>query len=100
MIRVELGAARIIVRPGATDMRKQINGLVVLVQEQMDAKLRELNKKLDLYEEQVEWFKNKLYGRGTEHRADSPSPDDEPSAAAGAAADRAGHRPARAGQAV
>ena len=35
MIRLELGAARIFVRPGATDLRKQINGLVLLVQEQM-----------------------------------------------------------------
>ena len=31
MIHLELGAARIFVRPGATDLRKQINGLVVLV---------------------------------------------------------------------
>ena len=35
MIRLELGTARIFVRPGATDMRKQINGLVLEVQEQM-----------------------------------------------------------------
>ena len=35
MIHLELGTARIFVRPGATDMRKQINGLVLLVQEQM-----------------------------------------------------------------
>ena len=35
MIHLELDAARIFVRPGATDMRKQINGLVLLVQEQM-----------------------------------------------------------------
>ena len=35
MIHLELGKARIFVRPGATDMRKQINGLVVLVQEEM-----------------------------------------------------------------
>ncbi len=35
MIRLELGGARIFVRPGATDMRKQINGLILLVQEQM-----------------------------------------------------------------
>ena len=35
MIHLELGAARIFVRPGATDLRKQINGLVLLVQEQM-----------------------------------------------------------------
>ena len=35
MIHLELGTARIFVRPGATDMRKQINGLVVLVQEEM-----------------------------------------------------------------
>ena len=36
MIHLELGAARIFVRPGATDMRKQINGLALLVQEQME----------------------------------------------------------------
>ena len=36
MIHLELGEARIFVRPGATDMRKQINGLVLLVQEQME----------------------------------------------------------------
>ena len=35
MIHLELGQARIFVRPGATNMRKQINGLVVLVQEEM-----------------------------------------------------------------
>ena len=29
MIHLELGAARIFVRPGATDLRKQINGLVL-----------------------------------------------------------------------
>ena len=36
MIHLELGEARIFVRPGATDMRKQINGLVLLVQEEME----------------------------------------------------------------
>ena len=36
MIHLELGEARIFVRPGATDLRKQINGLVVLVQEEME----------------------------------------------------------------
>ena len=63
---------------------------------ELDTELRALNKKLDLYEEQVAWFKNKLYGRGTEqltaaerlqirlfdeieHSADSESPPhDEP----------------------
>ena len=35
MIHLELGEARIFVRPGATDLRKQINGLVVLVQEEI-----------------------------------------------------------------
>ena len=35
MIGLELGEARIFVRPGATDMRKQINGLALIVQEQM-----------------------------------------------------------------
>ena len=35
MIHLELGEARIFVRPGAADMRKQINGLVLLVQGEM-----------------------------------------------------------------
>ncbi len=35
MIHLELGEARIFVRLAATDMRKQINGLVLLVQEEM-----------------------------------------------------------------
>ena len=35
MIGLEVGEARIFVRPGATDMRKQISGLALLVQEQM-----------------------------------------------------------------
>ncbi len=35
MIGLELGKARIFVRPGATDMRKQINGLALIVEEQM-----------------------------------------------------------------
>ena len=39
--------------------------------DELDAKLRELNKKLELYEEQVAWFKNKLYGRGTEQLTDA-----------------------------
>ena len=33
MIGLELGKARIFVRPGATDMRKQINGLALIVEE-------------------------------------------------------------------
>ena len=36
MIGLELGEARVLVRPGATDMRKQINGLALIVQEQME----------------------------------------------------------------
>ena len=36
MIGLELGEARVFVRPGSTDMRKQINGLALLVQEQME----------------------------------------------------------------
>ncbi len=36
MIGLNVGTARIFVRPGATDLRKQINGLVLLVQEQME----------------------------------------------------------------
>ena len=38
---------------------------------ELDTKLRELNKNLDLYEEQLAWFKNKLYGRGTEQLTDA-----------------------------
>ena len=77
---------------------------------ELDAKLRELNKKLELYEEQAAWFKNKLYGRGTEqltaaerlqirlfdeieHGADSePPPDDAPSPDQAAAEVLAGTR--------
>ena len=65
---------------------------------------------MDLYEEQVEWFKTKLYGRGTEqltaaerlqirlfdeieHSADSePPPHDEPPPDQAAAESRAGTR--------
>jgi len=36
VIGLELGEARVLVRPGATDMRKQINGLALIVQEQME----------------------------------------------------------------
>lgn len=35
MIGLEVKEARIFVRPGATDMRKQINGLAVLVESEM-----------------------------------------------------------------
>jgi hypothetical protein len=41
MIALEVGEARIFVRPGATDMRKQINGLVVIVEEQMESNVFE-----------------------------------------------------------
>ena len=37
MIGLEVKEARIFVRPGATDMRKQINGLAVIVEQQMEA---------------------------------------------------------------
>lgn len=36
MIGVDLSKAAVYVRPGRTDMRKQINGLSVLVQEEME----------------------------------------------------------------
>ena len=35
MIALQLQEARIFVRPGATDMRKQINGLALLVEQRM-----------------------------------------------------------------
>ena len=69
-------------------------GELVTRNDELDAKLRELNKKLDLYEEQAAWFKNKLYGRGSEqltaaelqqirlfdeieHAADTAPPEDQ-----------------------
>ena len=41
MITLEVGEARIFVRPGTTDMRKQINGLAVIVEQQMEANVFE-----------------------------------------------------------
>jgi len=41
LITLEVGEARIFVRPGATDMRKQINGLAVIVEQQMEANIFE-----------------------------------------------------------
>ena len=41
MITLEVGEARIFVRPGATDMRKQINSLAVIVEQQMEANVFE-----------------------------------------------------------
>jgi len=35
MIGLEVKDARVFVRPGATDMRKQINGLALIVEQQM-----------------------------------------------------------------
>lgn len=36
MISLQVREARIFVRPGATDMRKQINGLALVVEQQME----------------------------------------------------------------
>lgn len=41
MIALEVGEARIYVRPGATDMRKQINGLVLIVEQLMESNVFE-----------------------------------------------------------
>ena len=41
MIGLEVKEARIFVRPGATDMRKQINGLAVIIEQQMDSNVFE-----------------------------------------------------------
>ena len=41
MIGLEVKEARVFVRPGATDMRKQINGLVVVIEQQMEANVFE-----------------------------------------------------------
>ena len=41
MIGLEVKEARIFIRPGATDMRKQINGLAVIIEQQMDCNVFE-----------------------------------------------------------
>jgi transposase len=41
VITLEVREARIFVRPGATDMRKQINGLAVMVEQVMEANVFE-----------------------------------------------------------
>ena len=38
---------------------------------ELDTQLQDLTRKLELYEEQLAWFKNKLYGRGTEKLSDA-----------------------------
>jgi len=41
MIGLEVGEARVFVRPGCTDMRKQINGLAVMVEQVLEANVFE-----------------------------------------------------------
>ena len=41
MIGLEVTEARVFVRPGATDMRKQINGLAVIAEQAMEANVFE-----------------------------------------------------------
>jgi hypothetical protein len=41
MISLEVKEARVFVRPGATDMRKQINGLALIAEQQMECKVFE-----------------------------------------------------------
>ena len=43
MIGLEVREARIFVRPGATDMRKQINGLALIIEQQMACNVFELS---------------------------------------------------------
>ena len=81
------------------------NGDPVSRNGELGTQLQDLTRKLELYEEQVAWLKNKLYGRGTEKLSDAErqqlrlfdeiessadgEPEDEPPAAdqaAGAAA--------------
>ena len=38
---------------------------------ELDTQLQDLTRKLELYEEQLAWLKNKLYGRGTEKLSDA-----------------------------
>ena len=38
---------------------------------ELDTQLQDLARKLELYEEQLAWLKNKLYGRGTEKLSDA-----------------------------
>ena len=37
MISLEVKEARVFVRPGATDMRKQINGLALIIEQVMES---------------------------------------------------------------
>ena len=76
---------------------------------ELDTQLQDLTRKLELYEEQLAWLKNKLYGRGTEKLSDAErqqlrlfdeiessadgEPEDDPPAADQAAGDAA--RPRR-----
>jgi len=41
MIGLEVKEARVFVRPGSTDMRKQINGLAVMAEQVMEANVFE-----------------------------------------------------------
>ena len=47
------------------------NGELVSRNGELDTKLQNLTITLELYEEQLAWFKNKLYGRSTEQLSDA-----------------------------
>ena len=53
------------------DQLTEHNGELVSTNGELDTQLQELTRKLELYEEELAWFKNKLYGRSTEKLSDA-----------------------------
>ena len=85
------------------DQLAEHNGELASRNGELDTQLQGLTRKLELYEEQLAWLKNKLYGRGTEKLSDAErqqlrlfdeiessadgEPEDDPPAADQAAGD-------------
>ena len=53
------------------DQLAEHNGELVSRNGELDTQLQDLTRKLELYEEELAWLKNKLYGRGTEKLSDA-----------------------------
>ena len=47
------------------------NGELTSTNGQLAAENRELVKKLDIYEDEIAWYKSKLFGRGSEKLSDA-----------------------------
>ena len=53
------------------DQLAEHNGELVSKNGELDTQLQGLTRKLELYEEELAWLKNRLYGRGTEKLSDA-----------------------------